>query len=423
MLDHQRNPVQDGVKSPQEQPPSFETLLENFRSSTKFQSNLVAILGQSFDKIEKFHFPPPPKTTLETRVWRGFFERDAEIKNPEYNELVIRKFQINPYVGVLDEPETSRADSGSTLSEDYLTLREFQNKEWAVDTVAFGVKLAKECKYDEAIRQYNHALEIYGKCKEAFIARGAALANTGALFKAVDEFKKALDIDPEHSNAKSYLEATLEKIKAENLTQTKSTHEKNELSPQKREHDRERHHEDDDCDRSRPKKKHKKEKSKKKKKKSRRHSRRYDSDESEGRSDDSYRSRTMSPNEKTRSHSVESRSSEYGHRHRSRRGNESHGADERSQRSQGHSAASKDCPDNHQSESQSTLPDKPSEYQYYGPEKIDFALVDGNQSREDRRESAHNSGSSRSSRRRSHRHRTRSRSRSRDYHRDRHHRR
>ncbi|KAK9767887.1 hypothetical protein K7432_001911 [Basidiobolus ranarum] len=429
MLDPTESPSLNNVNQPVEQPLPFETLLENFRTSSKIQTKLVALLGTDINKIESFNIPPPPKTTLETRVWRGFLERNVEIKNPEYNELVIRKFQINPYIGVLDETEktlTDRIINDIPSNEDYLLLREFQNQEWAVDTVATGVKLAKDGKYHEAIKQYDHALEIYGKCKEAYIARGAALANTGAYYKAVDEFKKALEIDPEHTNARAYLEATLDKIKVECLTRTESIQEEN--SQQKRSNDPDQ--EEAEYGDNSSKKKHKKDKSrKKKKKKSRRHSRRHDSDDSDDCSEYSYRSRSPDGRSRSRSRSVESRSSGHSHRRRSRKGKEHRRADQRShsQRNRSRSPEVEHSTYSHSEVSQHIVPDKQSEWQHYGPEKIDLELVDSRQSKEDN-SSQHNSAYNyhspdSSSRRRSRHHRERSRSRSRDYRRDRHSRR
>ncbi|KXS13917.1 hypothetical protein M427DRAFT_58171 [Gonapodya prolifera JEL478] len=92
--------------------------------------------------------------------------------------------------------------------EDYLSLRRRQNRTWAEETTAQGSRLVKQKENDKAIRVFNHAIDIDPDYADAFVGRGCAYANTKRYRDAIDDFKRALAIDPAHSNAKLYLDET-----------------------------------------------------------------------------------------------------------------------------------------------------------------------------------------------------------------------
>lgn len=54
---------------------------------------------------------------------------------------------------------------------------------WAMEAVRQGVGCAKAGSYDEAVRYYNRAIELHPSCVDAYVARGAASANQGALME------------------------------------------------------------------------------------------------------------------------------------------------------------------------------------------------------------------------------------------------
>jgi tetratricopeptide (TPR) repeat protein len=79
------------------------------------------------------------------------------------------------------------------------------------DKLNRGIALTRSQKYGDAISNLAEAIDIYPTAN-AYVARGAAYANIGALVLAVDDFRYALLLDPSHSNAQVYLSATTEKM-------------------------------------------------------------------------------------------------------------------------------------------------------------------------------------------------------------------
>ncbi|KAJ3389716.1 Tetratricopeptide repeat protein 14 [Lobulomyces angularis] len=94
-----------------------------------------------------------------------------------------------------------------------MDLRKQQNEAWAQETVKEGINLLREGQIEKAIKKYTNAIEISPICADAFVARGAALANLEDYKKAITDFKIALKMNPDHPNAKKYLETTKEKKK------------------------------------------------------------------------------------------------------------------------------------------------------------------------------------------------------------------
>lgn len=59
---------------------------------------------------------------------------------------------------------------------------------------------------------YEIALEYDPECSDAYVGKGASFVNQKEFEKGIKEFEKALSINPNHKNAKIYLEATLKKL-------------------------------------------------------------------------------------------------------------------------------------------------------------------------------------------------------------------
>jgi len=69
---------------------------------------------------------------------------------------------------------------------------------------------------------YDHALEIDPANADAYVAKGAALANRDLFESAVQQFERALRTQPDHPNAGKYLEATKAKLEAQRLAKLTS---------------------------------------------------------------------------------------------------------------------------------------------------------------------------------------------------------
>lgn len=90
-------------------------------------------------------------------------------------------------------------------SEQYEAVRAAQNTRWAMESVAKGILMAKEGKYENALRIYNHALLIEPTLVAAMVARGAVYVLMNRLRDACQQFEKALELDPNHEQAQAYL--------------------------------------------------------------------------------------------------------------------------------------------------------------------------------------------------------------------------
>ncbi|UYV66899.1 TTC14 [Cordylochernes scorpioides] len=88
-------------------------------------------------------------------------------------------------------------------------VRKLQNKNWAYRSVKEGVSYFKQGKQTEALQCLNQALHIDSENVEAYVARGALLANNSSFKKAIEDFEKALNINPLHANGRKYLTETL----------------------------------------------------------------------------------------------------------------------------------------------------------------------------------------------------------------------
>ncbi|KAJ3034540.1 hypothetical protein HDV00_004953 [Rhizophlyctis rosea] len=75
-----------------------------------------------------------------------------------------------------------------------------------------GVKLFKSGEHHKALKKYMSALELDPKCVEAYVARGCVFAGDKNYDAAVDDFKKALEINPKHENAHNFLGRVQEKV-------------------------------------------------------------------------------------------------------------------------------------------------------------------------------------------------------------------
>lgn len=88
-------------------------------------------------------------------------------------------------------------------------MRKVQSAKWASKSLEAGIASMRAGKELEAHQQLNKALQIDPDSVDAYVARGCLFANNGSLKKALDDFERALDINPNHSNARKYMSDTL----------------------------------------------------------------------------------------------------------------------------------------------------------------------------------------------------------------------
>ena len=119
--------------------------------------------------------------------------------------------------------EASAAPGGGAAEEEeeeeeeeavwfYDTLRDEQNRKWADEKVEKGVAHYKGGRVDEAFKCYEQALGLWPRHATALVARGCLLANRGDLHRAAVDLERALKVDPQARNARTYLDEVQQKL-------------------------------------------------------------------------------------------------------------------------------------------------------------------------------------------------------------------
>ncbi|XP_045131858.1 serine/arginine repetitive matrix protein 2-like isoform X4 [Portunus trituberculatus] len=152
---------------------------------------------------------PPILSEMENRSIKSYsqaLEKLVTFNNPRSIRHLAGKFNLNLYshtslMGSLKHKFSER--------EMYKSVRKAQMSRWAHKSVADGVVFFKRGQHEEAFQCLNKALQIDTENVEAFVAKGALLANFGSLEKAVENFEEALKYNPTHNNAQKYICETL----------------------------------------------------------------------------------------------------------------------------------------------------------------------------------------------------------------------
>nr|XP_009682206.1 PREDICTED: tetratricopeptide repeat protein 14 [Struthio camelus australis] len=143
--------------------------------------------------------------TLET--YEEVLHRSPGFANPSVVEYLAEKLGLSE----TNPPSLMRGLQVKNFSEEDFApaLRKRQSASWALKCVKTGVDYFKVGRHVEAMNEYNKALEIDPQNVEALVARGALYATKGSLNKAIDDFETALENCPTHRNARKYLCQTL----------------------------------------------------------------------------------------------------------------------------------------------------------------------------------------------------------------------
>ncbi|KAF7638126.1 Eukaryotic translation initiation factor 6 [Meloidogyne graminicola] len=83
-------------------------------------------------------------------------------------------------------------------------LRKEQTRRFAMSHVVRGAELTRENKCFEAIQCFNKAINIDEQCADAYVGRGAASAGLRNFSASLQDLEKAIELQPEHRNAKKY---------------------------------------------------------------------------------------------------------------------------------------------------------------------------------------------------------------------------
>ncbi|NXS00253.1 TTC14 protein, partial [Oxylabes madagascariensis] len=156
-------------------------------------------------------FPLHYKRSLEVANTGETFEevlhRSPGFANPSLVEYLAEKLGLSES----NPPSLLRSLQIKNFSEEDFApaLRKKQSASWALKCVKAGVDYFKVGRHVEAMNEYNKALEIDPQNVEALVARGALYATKGSLNKAIGDFEIALENCPTHRNARKYLCQTL----------------------------------------------------------------------------------------------------------------------------------------------------------------------------------------------------------------------
>ncbi|NXE09247.1 TTC14 protein, partial [Lophotis ruficrista] len=156
-------------------------------------------------------FPLHYRRSMEVANTGETFEevlhRSPGFANPSLVEYLAEKLGLSE----TNPPSLMRSLQIKNFNEEDFApaLRKKQSASWALKCVKAGVDYFKVGRHVEAMNEYNKALEIDPQNVEALVARGALYATKGSLNKAIGDFEIALENCPTHRNARKYLCQTL----------------------------------------------------------------------------------------------------------------------------------------------------------------------------------------------------------------------
>ncbi|KAG0214780.1 hypothetical protein BGX28_001415 [Mortierella sp. GBA30] len=221
----QQQQQQQHVLPPTNIDPALEGVVKNFMRSEKYARKIKYLVrATSVPGRQNYKFAPATALTHpEMRMWRNnLIQDEIASNNPFWTTRWMRVFGIAPKLDdsllkvpwiKCERPGTNDGDARSAVplhrKETYLDLRDEQNRNWAMDSFAAGIDCAQKGQLDDAIKAYTQAIQIDSKCVEAYVARGCTFANIKKWRAAIMDFRAALNLDPNNSSARQYLEATM----------------------------------------------------------------------------------------------------------------------------------------------------------------------------------------------------------------------
>ncbi|KAI9248073.1 hypothetical protein BY458DRAFT_57595 [Sporodiniella umbellata] len=170
----------------------------------------VPYTGPLFSKLNQL-------MPIEKSAWLANIHDEAMLLNPHQwlklgslfnvNSKVTRQTSVLP--GLDHHPKVLK-DRGIGLEqvrslENYLELRDVQNRNYARDSVSEGAKLIKMNKVKEAMEHYKRALDMDPKYADGWLHVAEALIQQKKLKEAGEQLDKVLKLEPEHENAKALL--------------------------------------------------------------------------------------------------------------------------------------------------------------------------------------------------------------------------
>ncbi|KAI9486406.1 MAG: hypothetical protein EXX96DRAFT_41925 [Benjaminiella poitrasii] len=155
-------------------------------------------------------------SSTEHTAWLANIHDDALLMNPHQWLRLASLFNVNSKVSrqqsllriddldeVLNDRSIDENDVGPL--ENYMELRDIQNRNYARDAVAEGVRLIKLNRVKEAMEFYKRALDMDPKYAEVWFHVAEGLVHQKKLTEAAEHLERALKLDPDHEGAKALL--------------------------------------------------------------------------------------------------------------------------------------------------------------------------------------------------------------------------
>ncbi|KAL1934287.1 hypothetical protein VTP01DRAFT_6469 [Rhizomucor pusillus] len=200
---------------------SAESMKELQRRQNERQARKAAAnepVEQLPDIFESTHFAFEHHDQLSDGVrqtWTTSCKKDSTLLYPHHWLRLASTFSV--------QSKTARQPTLLPLKhkkhENYLKIRDQQNRVYAVEAVAEGVKCYQQGQTADALDFYKRALDMDPKYAEGWFRAGESLLAEMKRRDAVEQLERALRIDPEHMGAKELLCA----IQNEEDSKTKST--------------------------------------------------------------------------------------------------------------------------------------------------------------------------------------------------------
>lgn len=108
---------------------------------------------------------------------------------------------------------------GVSALPDYTSIRRQQNQNWADARLQEGIALARANEYRRAHQAYQQGLDLIPNHVELLVASAANQANQGHKQQAMAMLEQALHIEPDHGNAKQYLQEIQQSLRQSALAE------------------------------------------------------------------------------------------------------------------------------------------------------------------------------------------------------------
>ncbi|KAI8890649.1 hypothetical protein K501DRAFT_281638 [Backusella circina FSU 941] len=182
---------------------------EDGKQQHRYKEEQQRTEGSLFEKLNTLN-------ATEQGQWLTNIHDDAMLMNPHQWLKLASLFNVNSkasrqqtLISINRHSEVLRDrdidDSSCVAMENYMELRDVQNRNYARDAVTEGVKYIKQNRIQEAMDYYKRALDMDPKYADGWFHVAEGLVQQRKLQDAAVQLEKALKLDPEHEGAKALL--------------------------------------------------------------------------------------------------------------------------------------------------------------------------------------------------------------------------